>query len=92
MDSGYLENTIRHCGTDMVFDALMHDPERYPHPFRHISRAEYDDWRRYFVFDGLRDLSYGESFCKYFNIRDNVLRFSQTVSEADEYIERYYLR
>jgi hypothetical protein len=90
MDSGYLENTIRHCGTDMIFDALLYnhtasDP-------RHISRSEYDDWRRYFVFDGLRDLSYGESFCRYFNIHDNVLRFSRTVGEADEYIERYYLR
>jgi hypothetical protein len=75
----------------MVFDALMQDLEPYTPP-RYISRAEYDAWRRHFVFDGLRDLSYGESFCRYFDIRDNVLRFSQTVREADEYIERYYLR
>jgi hypothetical protein len=75
----------------MVFDALMQDLE--PHtPPRYISLAEYDAWRRHFVFDGLRNLSYGESFCRYFNIRDNVLRFSQTVRQADEYIKRYYLR
>ena len=59
---------------------------------RAVSQAEYDAWRRHFVFDGLRNLSYGESFCRYFNIRDNILRFSQTVSEADEYIRQYYLR
>ena len=75
----------------MVFDTLMQDLEPCPPP-RYVSLAEYDAWRKHFVFDGLRNLSYGESFCRYFNIRDNVLRFSQTVRQADEYIKRYYLR
>jgi hypothetical protein len=57
-----------------------------------ITPAQYDAWRRHFVFDGLRNLSYGQSFCRYFRIQDNILRFSQTVIEADEYIERYYLK
>lgn len=57
-----------------------------------ITHHEYDSWRRHFVFDGLRHLSYGESFCRYFGIRDYILRYSATVREADEYIRQTYLR
>jgi len=74
----------------MIFENLMVDLAVTRQ--RPVTRTEYDAWRRHFVFDGLRNLSYGESFCRYFEIRDNVLRFSQTVSEADEYIRRFYLR
>jgi hypothetical protein len=73
-----------------MYAQLLDDPPA--DPTWRITREQYDSWRRHFVFDGLRNLSYGESFCRYFQIRDNVLRFSQTVNEADEYIMRYYLR
>jgi len=56
-----------------------------------ITREQYDSWRRHFVFDGLRNLSYGESFCRYFGIRDYILRYSDTVAEADNYIQDKYI-
>ena len=59
---------------------------------RRISRDEYDAWRRHFVFDGLRHLRYGQSFCRYFNIRDNLVYYAQTVREADEIIQKWYVR
>lgn len=57
-----------------------------------ITQEQYDSWRRHFVFDGLRNLSYGDSFCRYFGIRDYILRYSATVREADEYIQETYIR
>ena len=57
-----------------------------------ITQQQYDNWRRHFVFDGLRNLSYGDSFCRYFGIRDYILRYSTTVREADEYIQETYVR
>jgi len=74
----------------MVFENLVVDPDVTRQ--RPVSRTQYDAWRKHFVFDGLRNLSYGESFCRYFDIQDHILRFSQTVREADEYIQRYYIR
>jgi hypothetical protein len=74
----------------MVFENLVVDPAVTRQ--RPVSMAEYDAWRRHFVFDGLRNLSYGESFCRHFDIQDHILRFSQTVREADDYIQRFYLR
>ena len=59
---------------------------------RRISQAEYDAWRRHFVFDGLRHLRYGQSFCRYFDIRDSLIYYAQTVREADEYIQKWYVR
>lgn len=56
-----------------------------------ITQQQYDDWRRHFVFDGLRNLSYGDSFCQYFGIRDYILRYTHTVREADLYIKETYL-
>lgn len=74
-----------------MFEQLLEDHAPSDSAWR-ITPAQYDAWRRHFVFDGLRNLSYGESFCRYFQIRDNILRFSHTVSEADQYIQHRYLR
>ena len=57
-----------------------------------VSRAEYDQWARGFVFDGLRDQRYGQSFCNHFNIRDHILYFAGSVAEADRYIQKHYVQ
>lgn len=71
------------------FSQLLDDPPADAN--WRITRKQYDEWRRHFVFDGLRNLSYGESFCRYFGIRDYILRYSSTVSAADEYIQHTYI-
>lgn len=76
-------------GLDMF--AQLDTAPTQSHPRRYITPSQYDAWRRHFVFDGLRNLSYGDSFCRYFGIRDYILRYSTTVREADEYIQETYL-
>ena len=67
--------------------------ERASQPHRHITVTEYRDWQRGYIFDGLRSLRYGQSFCNHFDISDNILYyniFSQP--EADRYIRETYIK
>ena len=67
--------------------------ERGSQPHRHITVTEYRDWQRGYIFDGLRSLRYGQSFCNHFDISDNILYyniFSQP--EADRYIRETYIK
>lgn len=61
-------------------------------PLEKVSKQEYEQWARGFVFDGLRDLRYGQSFCNRFGIQDNILYYARTYHEADQYIQKNYLR
>ena len=57
-----------------------------------VSLEEYTKWKRGFVFEAMRNLSYGQSFCRYFSVRDNILYYTSTMSDADEYIRKNYVR
>jgi len=57
-----------------------------------VSRKDYEQWTRAFVFDGLRDLRYGQSFCNHFGIVDHILYYARTFDEADRYIKNTYLK
>lgn len=57
-----------------------------------VTRAQYEDWQHGFIFDGLRSLSYGQSFCQRFGIRDHILNRSTSGHEKDPYIRKYYVR
>ena len=56
------------------------------------SVKSYDQWAREFIVDGLRDHRYGQSFCNRFGITDNILYYSTTVTEADQYIQEHYIK
>jgi hypothetical protein len=57
-----------------------------------VSQSDYQQWAAGFVFEALREQRYGQSFCRKFNIRDNILYYSTTVSDADRYIQENYVR
>jgi len=59
--------------------------------FSSISKAEYDEWKRAFTFDGIRGLRYGQSFCNQFDITDHVLFYKTDWVSADQYIRKMYL-
>ena len=73
-----------------MVDELMQDRQS-DHRVR-VSPEDYEQWARGFVFEGLRDQRYGQSFCNRFGIRDNILFYSATVEEADRYIQENYVR
>ena len=41
-----------------------------------ITKAEFSEWEKESVFDGLRGLRLGQSFCNHFDITDYVLYYS----------------
>ena len=56
-----------------------------------ILQAEYDAWRGEFVFDGIRGMRYGQSFCNHFGITDYVLFYMLDWDRADQHIRKLYL-
>ena len=74
-----------------IMDELMRVSNGPSEP-KKISRSEYEQWTRGFVFEGLRNQRYGQSFCNYFNITDNILYFAGSMAEADQYIQKNYIR
>jgi len=72
--------------------ALLMEASRLKEPAVKVSRQDYEQWARGFVFDGLRDLRYGQSFCNRFGITDNILYYARTFDEADRYIQKTYVK
>jgi hypothetical protein len=62
------------------------------HINKHITKPEYAQWNAGFLFDGLRNLRYGQSFCNKFNIKDNILYYALSSSDADKYIRANYVK
>jgi hypothetical protein len=56
-----------------------------------ILQTEYDAWRDEFVFDGIRGMRYGQSFCNHFDITDYVLFYMLDWDKADQHIRKLYL-
>ena len=52
----------------------------------------YKIWRRGYVFDGLKGIRFGQSFCNYFGITDNILFYERDVPRAESYIQKNYVR
>ena len=58
---------------DWTADLLTSDNYiRFEH---HISMDRYEAWQKHYTWDALQNeqLRYGQSFCRYFDVRDNLL-------------------
>jgi len=74
---------------DMVENLLnRHEPEGQS---PQVTMAQYETWQKYYSFDALYNLRYGQSFCNEFNIRDNILFYEQNWVRADTYIRNNYI-
>ena len=60
-------------------------------PAKRITQAEFDAWQNQVSFDILKGLRYGQSFCNYFGIADNILYYEFSWLNAEEYIRRAYI-
>lgn len=50
----------------------------------------YKLWKKQYVFDGLRGVRFGQSFCNYFGIADNILHYERDADRAEHYIRKTY--
>jgi hypothetical protein len=56
-----------------------------------VSQVQYHEWRRQSVFDALKGLRYGQSFCNEFDVTDNILFYTHDWADADHRIRTLYL-
>lgn len=56
-----------------------------------VSQQDYQSWAAGFIFEGLRNQRYGQSFCNRFAIRDYSLFYMRSVTQADAHIRKYYV-
>ena len=66
-------------------------PHTYPRNNTPVESTDYQQWRQESVFDMLRGVRYGQSFCNRFDITDNILFFEQDHEWADVYIRKTYI-
>ena len=93
MASVYSDATTRICGIEMTWENIINQLNNLAESsdIKKISMEQYEIWKKDAVFDGLRGLRYGQSFCNSFNIQDNILFFTMNHVEADEYIRKLYI-
>lgn len=99
-DYGYLENTLELIGINMkssdVFEQMVMQSSAeiaeavLARLTLKINLTQYDQWQQQVVFDQLKGLRYGQSFCNYFGITDNILYFEHSWINADQYIRKTY--
>jgi hypothetical protein len=78
----------------LIMEHILEQLERGQDPAdRKITHQQYRDWQRGYIFDGLRSLRYGQSFCRHFDITDNILFYNiLTQADADQYIRKVYVK
>ena len=75
-----------------VFQSMvMTIPDNYPRDNTPVESMDYQQWRQEAVFDMLRGVRYGQSFCNRFDITDNILFYEQDPEWADVYIRKNYI-
>lgn len=72
--------------------ALLMEASKIQMPTIKISKDQYEQWDREFLFDGLRDIRYGQSFCNHFGITDNILYYEGRNDRALAYIRKKYVK
>ena len=78
---------------DLKLHQLMPPKSHQPRqPLNFVSRQDYDQWRRESIWDMMRGMNYGESFCNRFQVVDFHLMFLKSTEDADRYIQNVYLR
>jgi hypothetical protein len=75
-----------------VFEHLANEAgTRNWQPARRITVTEFEQWQKAASFDIMKGLRYGQSFCNYFGITDNILYYEFSWLNAEDYIKRTYI-
>lgn len=56
-----------------------------------ISSDNYEQWKKQFTFDALKNQRYGQSFCNWFGITDNRIFYERDWTRCDRIIRREWL-
>lgn len=57
----------------------------------HVSLDAFEEFEREYIFDALRDTTFGQAFCQRFNIEDDILSKLPSTEFARDRILRIYI-
>lgn len=57
-----------------------------------ITRARFNQWKRTYLFDAVKNIDYGHSFCAAFRITDYILLTTKNIEQCDKHIKKFYIR
>jgi len=79
-------------GGTAVFEQLVAFADQSGQVNASISPADYDQWKRDYIWEALHGIRYGQSFCNHFGISDNLLYYAPgDIAWCDRYIRKTYL-
>jgi len=79
-------------GGQAVFEQLVAFADQSSPVKETITVADYDQWKRDYIWEALHGIRYGQSFCNHFGIRDNHLYYAPgDIAWCDKYIRKTYL-
>ena len=56
-----------------------------------LTEESFEQWDHRFIFEALKGLSYGQAFCNYFGITDNILFYERDRDRARQHIRKHYV-
>ena len=74
-----------------MFEQIVEFAGQSPAKMHTIDVAQYQTWKRHYVWEALHGRRYGQSFCNYFGITDYVLFYKVDWESADQHIRTVYL-
>ena len=57
-----------------------------------LTPGNYKVWKKGYIFEGLKGIRFGQSFCNHFGIADNILFYERDADRAESYIQKNYVR
>ena len=57
-----------------------------------ITNSQYNIWRAGYLFEAIKGQRYGQSFCNYFDIADNILFYESQAENCHRYIKKHYIQ
>jgi hypothetical protein len=75
-----------------VFEQLVAFADKSGRVREPITVADYNQWKRDYIWEALHGIRYGQSFCNHFGITDNHLNYAPgDIAWCDKYIRKTYL-
>jgi hypothetical protein len=77
---------------DKVFEDIVAWADRSGQIRSPITEAEYEQWKKDYIWEALHGIRYGQSFCNHFGVTDNHLYYAPgDIAWCDTYIRKHYL-
>ena len=56
-----------------------------------LTQESFDQWCHGYIFDAIRDQRFGQAFCNYFGITDNLVYYERDIEKCKAMICKQYL-